>query len=138
MIQTEDISEVMDLRAQSICKRTFLQERPNAVTEPLDEFIVVSLPYSEVNRTMGETDDWWLDMTVVYEIYVADRQTASNPKELNVPRMKALKEAVRSLFPIIDDERRFKIVRPRVVVPASSDGNGYHYCRIQAKMTTMV
>ena len=138
MLTQEDILQVMDERARLVCDRTFPQERPNAVTEGLKEFIVVSLPYSEVNRTMGEMDDWWLDMTVVFEIYVADRKTASNPKELNIPALKRLRQSLHDLFPILDESRRFKIVRPRTVVPASSDGNGYHYTRIQARMTTMV
>ena len=77
-------------------------------------------------------------MTVVFEIYVADRKTAQNPKEMNVPAMKRLRKALKGIFPIIDDERRFKITRPRTVIPGSSDGNGYHYTRIQAKMTTLV
>ena len=52
--------------------------------------------------------------------------------------MKRLRKALKGIFPIIDDERRFKITRPRTVIPGSSDGNGYHYTRIQSKMTTLV
>ena len=85
---------------------------------------------------MGEDDDWWIDVTVVFEIFVADRKTNQNPKEFNQPAMKELRKKVFDLFPIITD--KFKIVRPRTVIPASSDGNGYHYTRIQAKLTTMV
>jgi hypothetical protein len=136
MLTQEDILQVMDERAQTVSPVTFPQYRPNAVTEGLKEFIVVSLPYSEVNKTLGEDDDWWLDMTVVFEIFVADRKTAQNPKEMNVPAMKRLRKALFGIFPIVDG--RFKITRPRTVIPASSDGNGYHYTRIQAKMTTLV
>lgn len=128
----------MGKQVQGICSKVFPQERPNALTEDLKEFIVVSLPYSSVNRTLGECDDWWLDMTVVYEIFVADRKSAGDPKLLNDKKMKQLREAVYGTFPMIDKSRRFKITRPRTVIPASSDGNGYHYTRIQAKMTTMV
>jgi hypothetical protein len=52
--------------------------------------------------------------------------------------MKTLRENIRALFPIVDDENRFIITRPRTVINASSDGNGYHLSRIQAKLTTMV
>lgn len=138
MITPEDIMQVMDGRAQTVCGTTFIQERPNAVTDGLTAFIVVSLPYSESKKTMGEDDDWWLDITVCFELYVADRKTADNPKEMDVPAMKRLREGIIGLFPIVDEERRFKITRPRIVITASSDGNGYHYSRIQAKMTTMV
>lgn len=136
MITPEDILETMDLRAQTVCKRTFLQDRPSATDSKLKEFIVLSLPYSPTNKTMGEDDDWWIDVTVVFEIFVADRKTNQNPKEFNQPAMKELRKKVFDLFPIITD--KFKIVRPRTVIPASSDGNGYHYTRIQAKLTTMV
>lgn len=137
MITPEDILETMDLEAQKICSRTFLQERPNATDSKLKEFIVCSMPYSEVNRTLGEKDDWWLDVTVVFEIFVADRKTRDNPKEFNQPAMKDLRKALFEIFPIIVPGQ-YKIDFPRTVIPASSDGNGYHYTRIQAKMTTMI
>lgn len=137
MITPEEILETMDLEAKKVCKKTFLQERPNATDSKLSEFIVVSLPYSTSNKTMGEKDDWWMDLTVVFEIFVADRKTNQNPKEFNQPKMKELRENLFELFPILS-QGRFKIVRPRTVIPASSDGNGYHYTRIQAKLTTMV
>ena len=137
MITPEEILETMDLEAKKVCKKTFLQERPNATDSKLSEFIVVSLPYSTSNKTMGEKDDWWMDLTVVFEIFVADRKTNQNPKEFNQPKMKELRENLFELSPILS-QGRFKIVRPRTVIPASSDGNGYHYTRIQAKLTTMV
>jgi hypothetical protein len=138
MITPEDILKVMGEKAVTVCTKVYPQDRPNAVTESLKEFIVVSLPYSESNKTLGECDDWWLDETVVFEIYVADRKTASNPKLLDVTRMQELREGVRNLFPIVDYTVGLKITRPRTVVNASSDGNGYHYTRIQGKMTTMI
>lgn len=127
----------MDQEAKKVCSRTFLQERPNATDSKLKEFIVSSLPYSTVNRTLGENDDWWLDMTVVFEIFVSDKKTNKNPKEFDSVKMKELRRKLFELFPIVVPEK-FKIARPRTVIPASSDGNGYHYTRIQAKMTTMV
>lgn len=138
MITPEDILEVMGKQAQTVCQKVYPQERPNAVTEKLTEFIVVSLPYSESNKMISEDDDWWIDLTVVFEIYVADKKTASDPKLFNKNRMKTLRESVRNLFPISDKSVGIKITRPRIVVNASSDGNGYHYSRIQARMTTMV
>ena len=138
MITPEDIREAMGRQAKTVCQKVYPQERPNAVTEKLTEFIVVSLPYSGVNRTLGESDDWWYDLTVVYEIYVADRKSAADPKLLNDKAMKRIREALLTTFPLVDRTLGIKITRPRTVIPASSDGNGYHYTRIQAKMTTMV
>lgn len=138
MIEPEDILTVMGVEAKKVCTKVYPQDRPNATTDKLTQFIVVSLPYSPSNKTVGESDDWWLDQTVVFEIYVADKKTASNPKEYDVKTMKTLRQNLRALFPIIDRALGIKITRPRTVVMASSDGNGYHYSRIQAKMTTMV
>lgn len=137
MITPEDILETMDREAKKVCKRTFLQERPNATDSKLKEFIVSSLPYSSSNRTLGENDDWWIDITVVFEIFVADRKTDQNPKEFDSVKMKELRKGLFGLFPIFRKDS-FKIDYPRTVIPASSDGNGYHYTRIQAKFTTMV
>ena len=128
----------MGVEAKKVCENVYPQDRPNATTEKLTQFIVVSLPYSPSNKTLGESDDWWIGQTVVFEIFVADRKTASNPKELNTKTMKKLRSALRDTFPIIDRGIGIKITRPRTVITASSDGNGYHYSRIQAKMTTMV
>ena len=137
MITPEDILEVMGRQAKTVCQKVYPNERPNAVTEKLKELIVVSLPYSESNKMIAEDDDWWLDETVVFEIYVADKKTASDPKFFDTKKMKTLREGIKALFPISDDIG-IKITRPRTVINASSDGNGYHYSRIQARMTTMV
>ena len=138
MIEAEDILEVMGKQAKKVCSKVYPQDRPNATTDKLTQFIVVSLPYSESNKMLGEDDDWWLDMTVVFEIYVADDKTASNPKQFDVKTMKSLRSQLQALFPIVDDNLGISITRPRTLIVASSDGNGYHYSRIQAKMTTMV
>lgn len=137
MIEAEDILEVMGKQAKKVCNKVY-PNRPLATTNKLAEFIVVSLPYSESNKMLGENDDWWIDETVVFEIYVADNKRADNPNETNTKRMKELRSELKARFPIVDDERRFKITRPRTVVNHSSDGNGYHYSRLQGKMTTLV
>ena len=137
MIAPEDIRTAMGKQAKQACEKVYPQDRPNATTDALKEFIVVSLPYSFVNRELSE-DDWWLDVTVVYDIYVADKKTASNPKQVDDKSMKQLREALLATFPMVNHDLGIKIVRPRIVITSSSDGNGYHYSRIQAKMTTMV
>ncbi len=139
MLTPEDILQVMDESVVSAMNiRTFLNKRPDAVDRKLTEFVVVALPYSAANRMLGENDDWWIDMTVTFEIFVADRKAASDTSEPNVPRMKALRLMLDGIFPIKNKEVGIKITRPRTVTPASSDGEGYTYTRIQAKMTTMV
>ena len=137
MIEAEDILKVMGRQAKKVCN-TVLPNRPNASTAKLTQFIVVSLPFSESNKTLGEDDDWCLDETVVFEIYVADKKTAANPNEPNVEVMKTLRQNLRDQFPIVDRTLGIKITRPRTVINSSSDGNGYHYSRVQAKMTTLL
>ena len=138
MIEIEDVLEVMGSEAKKVCENVFPLNRPNATDSKLSEFIVVSLPYSVMNKTLGESDDWWLDETVVFEIYVADKKGAHNPKEAHNKRMRALRSSLRALFPIVDYGVGIKIPRPRTIIPSASDGDGYHYSRIQARMTTMV
>lgn len=128
----------MGQQAKTVCSQVYPQNRPNAVTTRHNVYVVVALPYSPVNKTLGEDDDWWVDQTVVFELYVADKKGASDPRMLNTEVMKAKREAILALFPIINHSLGIKITRPRVVIPASSDGDGYHYSRIQARMTTMV
>ena len=137
MIAPEDIRKAMGKQALSACAQVFPQERPNATTDKLKEFIVVSLPYSFVSRELSE-DDWWLDVTVVYDIYVADKKSAENPVRVDDNTMKRLRENLLATFPMVNHELGIKIVRPRIVITSASDSNGYHYSRIQAKMTTMV
>ncbi|MCR5533718.1 MAG: hypothetical protein K6F47_00865 [Bacteroidaceae bacterium] len=127
----------MGKQANNACDKVFPQDRPNATTDKLKEFIVVSLPYSFVNRELSE-DDWWLDATVVYDIYVADKKSANNPVQVDDKSMKRLRDALLKTFPLVNRNLGIKIVRPRIVIVSSSDGNGYHYSRVQARMTTMV
>lgn len=138
MITQEDIKKVMGRSALTICDYVFEDNRPNASDERLTQFIVVTLPYSAMNKIVGECDDWWIDMTVVYDIYVADLKSAKKPNRTNSDVMKDLRQKCYALFPIVDSELGIKITRPRTVINSASDGNSYHYTRIQAKMTTMV
>ena len=69
---------------------------------------------------------------------MADKKTADNPTLVDDKTMKRLREALLATFPLVDHNLGFKIVRPRIVITSSSDGKGYHYTRVQAKMTTMV
>lgn len=129
---------VMGSEAKKVCEKVFPQHRPNASTDTLKEFIVVSMPYAPSNKTIGEDDDWWIDQTVVFEIFVADKKSAAFPNEYDVKKMKKLRADLRALFPIIDATLGFKITRPRTVITASTDGNGFHYSRVQARMSTMI
>lgn len=128
----------MGRRALNVCNVVVEDNRPNATDEKLTQFIVVSLPYASMNRILGEADDWWVDMTVVFDVYVADLKSAKKPNRTDSPTMEALRQRLYSQFPIVDRTLGIKITTPRTVVNSASDGNAYHYTRIQAKMTTLV
>lgn len=137
MITPEDIKKIMGRRAKTVCPNV-LEERPRATTEELGSFIVVLLPYSPVNRLLSEVGDWWMDMTVVFDIYAKDIVTAKFPNRPDSDTLESLRTGVLGLFPIVDREVGLKIVRPRVVVNSASVDDDYHYTRVQAKLTTMI
>lgn len=138
MIAVEDIKELMGRNAVLVCDTVVEDNRPNATDDKVTQFIVVSLPYSQQNKTISENDDWWVDMTVSFEIYVADKKSANKPNRTNSKTMKRLREQLLGLFPIVDIGLGVKLTNPRTVINSSSDGNAYHYTRVQARMTTMV
>lgn len=138
MITPEDIKEIMGRKAKEVCDTVVEDNRANATDEKVMQFIVVSLPYSAMNKTVGEDDDWWVDMTVVYEAYVADKKSANKPNRTDSKAMKKLRQDIFGLFPIVDEEKGVKITRPRTIINSASDGRAFHFTRIQARMTTMV
>lgn len=138
MITPEQVKRLMGRNALKVCKTVVEDNRHNATDEKLTQFIVVSLPYAAVNKMMSEDDDWWVDMTVVFEVYVADKKSARKPNRTDSDTMESLRVSLMALFPIVDTSAGIKLTRPRTIINSASDGNGYHYTRIQAKMTTMV
>ena len=124
--------------------KMYLFERPSAVLNGQTSFLVVSLPGTITNQiigedgTVGEDDFDWSDATLAIEIFVKDDVKASNPNEVSIIAVNTYTEQLKSLFPMVDYTLGVEAVKPKVVIPAHSDGNGFHYTRVHARISTMV
>ena len=131
--------EVMCAGVEPLGIRTYLQERPAATKEKADAFIVVSLPSSIRNQEISSDGSYnMFETTAVFQIFVKDDTSASNSNEMAVISINSKAEALLGLFPMTDKTKEITVSVPRIVIPASSDGNGFHYMRIQANLSTTV
>lgn len=116
-----------------VSDHVFLQDRPSSVEKSLNDFVVVSLPV-QINETeMGQDDEYghyWT--TVRFEIFVRDKSTASNPNAVSINIVNEKFKTLKSLFPV--KKNRMLIQKPRILIPSSSDNEGFHYTTIQARL----
>lgn len=123
----KDILVAMRDALQDVCPTIYTSERPKAVGENVNEFIVISLPVMLYNKTYGTG----FGMTSSYariKIYVRDY----NGLEMTA-RLDELIGQVVDKFPIVRDF--ITMIRPRVVL-SGSDGYGFHVATIQASFLT--
>lgn len=134
MLDEEKILRVICTGVESLDLHTVLQERPEAMSEPSDEFLVVSLPTGFRSRVIsGQEGDFDLNVcTVRFEIFVRDNIKAMHPSEVSITRIAELQKSLLGVFPIVDRSNDVTVIKPRVIIPASSDGNGFHYSTVQA------
>lgn len=121
--------------------KMYLFDRPSAVDKSQNAFLVLSLTAIRnqiigEDGVLGETDFDWSDTTLIIEIFVRDNGKASNPNEVSINSVDAYTEQLKGLFPITDATSGVTAVKPRVIVPSHSDGNGFHYTRVHAALTT--
>lgn len=116
----------------SVTEHVFLQERPSSVEHSTDEFVVVSLPTRIYEMEVGQDDEYgYYQTTVRFEIFVRDRATAGNPNAVNINVVNDKLKRLKSIFPVRKDG--ILIQRPSIIIPSSSDGEGFHYTTIQAR-----
>lgn len=121
--------------------KMYLFERPSAVDKAQTSFIVLSLT-SIRNQIIGEDGALdsasfdWSDTTLIIELFVKDNVKAANPNEVAINEVETYAEQLKGLFPIYDSTTGVTAVKPRVIVPAHSDGNSFHYTRIHASLST--
>lgn len=143
MAQTKTLLQAITAALKPMGMKMYLFERPSAVLEGQSSFLVVSLPGTITNQIVGEDgsvgeDDFdWSDATLTIEIFVKDDVKASNPDEVSINAVNTYTEQLKGLFPIADLTRGVEAVKPKVVIPAHSDGNGFHYTRVHARISTM-
>lgn len=113
-------------------------DRPEAVDTSIDRFMVVYLPSGIRNREVSGAKSAfnWSNCTVSFEVFVRDSMKAASPNEPAVMDIDELVDNLMSVFPIVDRTNDIVISTPRIVIPSSSDGNGFHYSRINASLTT--
>lgn len=120
--------------------KTYLGKRPQATTKNLDCFLVVALPSRITDKEIGgcNSDFNWSETTAVFELFVRDDVQADNPIEAAIIELNDKVEELKALFPIADLEQEVEVCRPRVIFTGKSDGNGFHYTRVHAQLSTMV
>lgn len=113
-------------------------ERPESVEKSINKFLVVDLPAGLRNKEIGGMSSGfkWTESTVRFDVFVRDRMKASSPNEPDINELDKLVDDLSKCFPIVDRTNDIVIAKPRIVVPSSSDGNGFHYSRIHAGLTT--
>lgn len=112
--------------------------RPTALDTAITQFLVVYLPSGIREREIGGHSGGydWSTCTVAFEVFVRDNMKASIPNDADIPSIDTIIDALMDVFPIVDREHDVVISKPRIVIPASSDGNGFHYSRLHASLST--
>lgn len=117
-----------------ICDKGYYQDRPASVTDRPDSYIVVSLPSAVYNNELGERGEYNdFSTTVVFEIYVRDIVSASNPNCIDVKTMDDKVRALLNVFPITNED--FKVTDPQITIQ-TSDKSGFHVTFIQGQLRT--
>lgn len=134
MIDFVDILKMMrDMVKGTVSDHVFLQDRPSSVEVSMDDFVVVSLPV-QINETeIGQDDEYghyWT--TARFEIFIRDKATASNPNAVSINAVNEKVKILKRLFPA--KKNGILIQKPKILIPSSSDGEGFHYTIIQARL----
>lgn len=136
MINLKDYIQALYEAVQGVADAVYIADRPTAVLPKTDTFIVVDIPSYISNREMDKTGDFgYYVTTATIDLFVRDKQTAQKVGQVNILKMDTLLKKLLELFPIKDEERSVLVSNPRVILSAS-DGNGFHYTSIQARLTT--
>lgn len=136
MIRISDYMQVAYNAVKPLCEKVFLKDRPKSVDQKTDCYIVVDMPSYISNREIDYSGSFdYYVTTIGFYIFVRDKVTSRHLEIIDIVMMDELLKHVLALFPIADREKGVKIHRPRVVV-SNSDGDGWHYTLVSARMTT--
>lgn len=125
-----DIAKVVN----GICDKTYYQDRPTSVDSKVDSYLVISLPSNIENQELdprGTYRDY--TTTLLLEVYVRDKMSASNPVGMNLRVMDEKVSAVMGVFPI--DATSLLATQPEVVIQ-DNDESGFHVTLIRARIRT--
>lgn len=133
MISTGTIRNDVMKSLRGICDEIH-RDRPTSVAKRLSSYIVVSLPSDIVNEELdprGTYNDF--TTTLLVEVYVRDKMSASNPVAIDEGLMDEKVAKVLERFPI--DTDHIFATRPTVALQ-DNDGSGFHVTLIRARVRT--
>lgn len=136
MVRYKDYMEALYEAMKGIAGAVYLKERPQAVGDKVNSFIVVDVSGFVNNKELDPSGDFDYYTGQVYvSIFVRDKVTSKNFQQVNILRLDELMKKVQERFPIVDRERGFKALNPRLMI-AAGDDDGWHYSLISARFTT--
>lgn len=117
-----------------ICDRVYARNRPKAVEDRPDSYIVVFFPSGIYNNEMND-DGSYNDYTTVaqIEVYVRDKSSSKNPNNFNVSKVDEKVRAVLEKFPISTEN--ILVINPQITLQ-TDDGDGFSVTIIQGKLRT--
>lgn len=117
-----------------ICDRVYARNRPKAVEDRPDSYIVVFFPSGIYNNEMND-DGSYNDYTTVaqIEVYVRDKSSSKNPNSFNVSKVDEKVRAVLEKFPISTEN--ILVINPQITLQ-TDDGDGFSVTIIQGKLRT--
>lgn len=137
MIEFSDYIETAYNAVKTVTDNVYL-DRPQSVAQSVSEYAVVGCPNYISNREINHGGDLnYYVTTIDIDLYVKDKQTSQKTNQLNIKKMDKLVKKTLALFPIINKEKSVMIHIPRVIF-SSSDGEGWHYALITARLTTYI
>lgn len=136
MVRIKDYMEVLYNAMKGIAGDVFLKDRPQAVSEKIDDFIVVDVSGFLNNKEMDSTGafDYYTGQVYV-SIFVRDKVTSKKMYMIDINKMDKLMQKVFEKFPIVDEGKSVMVYNPRLMV-SSSDEDGWHYSLLQARLKT--
>lgn len=136
MIEIAKYLNVLYDAVDGIADARYVADRPKSVGTKTNTFIVVDIPNYIANREIDKSGAFdYFVTTATIDVFVRDKLTAQRTEMLDVLTMDKLLKKTLEKFPIVDEERGVRVTNPRVILSAS-DGEGFHYTSIQARLTT--
>lgn len=125
-----DIARIVN----GICDKTYYQDRPTSIDKRINSYLVVTLPSYIRNNEIdpkGSYNDY--STSVLLEVYVRDKMSASNPNGVDLKTMDEKVGKIMRLFPINTDS--LLVTKPEVFLN-DNDGSGFHVTYIRASLRT--
>lgn len=119
---------------KGICDKLYSRNRPKAVDETINSYIVVYFPSGIYNNEMnssGVYNDF--TTTAQIELYIRDKASAGNPNTLDVSAVDKKVQEILNRFPI--STKNLVVTNPRITLQ-TDDGAGFSVTIIQGRLRT--